>query len=644
MSYPHLFQPGAIGSLELKNRLICLSMSKNYANRDGSVTQRYVDYAVERARGGVGLIFLEAVYLRPQVKGRHLQLGIYDDRLISGLRRLTAAVRAEGARMGLQLNARGRQMSAAISGFQPVAPSAVPCPATGGAIPRPLTLEEIEAWVDAFGQGARRAREAGFDLVELHGATGYLIGQFLSPYSNKRTDAYGGSLENRLRFPLQVIARVRRVLGDDFPLSFRFCADEFIDGGLTLDDTRLIAPRLVAAGLDALNVTGGIYGARLTSTLPMGAEPGKLAYLAAEIKRLVQAPVVAAGKISTPDLAEEILRQGKADFIGLARVLHADPAYARKARQGRAEIIRPCITCNHCLEDLSLGMPIRCQVNAAAGRERELAPRPCRQVRRLVVIGGGPAGLEAARLAAERGCRVTLFEKERELGGHLRLWRRLPRHGEYADLLRYYCASLAALGIEARLGSEATVESVHDLAPDAVIVATGSAPYVPPFPGIERMRVTSAMHLVANDENAGPHVVVFGGSALGCLVAECLVQRGGRVTLCEPGPELAGDLAAAKRQALLAQLRQYPSLEPRPATTIEAVRPNSLLVQQGGVFSEIAEVSALVVAWTAAPERALLDRLKVEAAAPVAAVGDCVWPRGTLEAIHEGAAAAYALP
>ena len=336
MKYSHIFEPYTLRGMTLKNRLISAPCERNYANTDGSVTQKYIDYAAERAKGGVGLINVESIYIDPVGRGHIRQLGIYDDKLIPGLKRMTDAVHAHGAKIAAHLYASGRETSSYITGLQPIAPSNVPCKVlAGGDVPRELTLDEIKDQIEKFGDAARRSVAAGFDVIEVHGAHGYIIGQFLSPFTNKRTDEYGGSFEKRMRFPLEVVAKVRSVVGEDVPIAYRMSADEKVEGGITVDDSIRFSVELEKAGIDLIDISSGIYESIGWIAQSMAYPRGCLVEDGWKIKQKVGIPVSIVGRINHPDLAEEILASGKADFISLGESVACRSLLALES-QGRA--------------------------------------------------------------------------------------------------------------------------------------------------------------------------------------------------------------------------------------------------------------------------------------------------------------------
>ncbi|MEM3726324.1 MAG: NADH:flavin oxidoreductase, partial [Candidatus Bathyarchaeia archaeon] len=395
-----LFEPFQIGTMKLKNRIVMPPMGTNFSNEDGTVTQRLTNYHVERAKGGVGLIIVEGAYVEPRGKGSIKQLGVDHDNKIPGLRDLVTAVKANGAKVALQLFHGGRQSHSSIIGTQPVSASEVPCRLTGET-PRALTTSEIEELVEVFAEAARRVKEAGFDAVEIHGAHGYLINQFLSPLTNKRTDKYGGDVKKRARFLLEILERIREKVGESYPVLCRINGDDYIEGGIKLEEAKIIAKMLEDGGVDALHISGGIYDSPIpVTTAPMALPHGVMVHLAAGIKKVVNVPVIAVGRLDDPKLAEEILQQGKADLVSMGRALLADPYLPKKIADGALDEINPCIACDECIGRLFFNEDIACTVNAALGREEEYRIEKAKVRKRVLVVGGGPAGMEAARVSA----------------------------------------------------------------------------------------------------------------------------------------------------------------------------------------------------------------------------------------------------
>ncbi|MBM2831105.1 MAG: oxidase [Dehalococcoidia bacterium] len=468
--YSRLFEPYRLGSLALKNRIVMPAMAVAFASDEGHVTKRLLHYFTARARGGVGFIIVgyTSVDYRRGRTGPN-KLSIDDDRCIPGLSQLVETVHGEGLKVAVQLNHGGGYSPSSLTGLQPVAPSAVFC-RPGGDLPHPLTEAEIEEIVGRFAAAAGRAVKAGFDALEIHAASGYLINQFLSPSRNKRQDKYGGSLENRARFLLEIVGAIRQKMGKGYPLSVRINGSEYgIPGGITVDNAVALAVLLEKAGVDAVNVT--YFGARYPFVETE--EPdGSFIPLAAAVKKAVKVPVIAVGRIS-PRLGEEVLREGKADLVAIGRALLADPELPLKAFAGREEDINPCITCRYC-GFLTPHGETGCMVNPVLGREGDFNLRRTEKVKRVLVVGGGPAGMQAARVAALRGHEVTLVEKGQRLGGLLHTASRVPGYSRIADLARYSARQVEKAGVKVERGRAVTAATLEAIKPDAVVLATGA--------------------------------------------------------------------------------------------------------------------------------------------------------------------------
>jgi 2,4-dienoyl-CoA reductase-like NADH-dependent reductase (Old Yellow Enzyme family)/thioredoxin reductase len=637
--FEKLFEPGVIGGMRVRNRIISAPMERNYANPDGSVTQRYIDHLATKAAGGVGLIIVEATYVDPLGKGRVLELGIYDDRQIPAYARMAQAVHAQGAKIGLELVYGGRQSHSNVTGVQAHGPSQVTCNLPGyGELPRILSIDEIRVLVNKFGQAARRSKEAGFDMVELHCAHGYLIAQFMSPFANKRADEYGGSFEKRMRFPLEVIAAVRKAVGKDFPLATRLSGDEYIEGGLTNDDYVRIARMFEEAGVDLIDVSAGLYETAFSIVPPMGVRLGCNVHLAERIKSGVTIPVSIAGRINDAVFADSILKEGKVDFVSMARALHADPNFPRLSQQGKFEDICMCIGCNQgCIDTLGTMMPVYCVVNPLVGRERELALKPADHPKKVVVVGGGPGGLSAARVAALCGHKVTLYEKDNELGGQLRWARRAYKRGELEQCVRYLASQVRKAGVEVHLGSPMDKDSIHALKPDVVILATGAKPYRPFIPGSEQKHVCNYLEMLDGSVKPGKKVLVIGGKLVGAQVAHLVASQGGQAILTEPTPVICSDAGGRTKWVLLLEVQDNPRIEIRTNTSVEKIGPSSAILQSGGTYEEIQGIDTVVLCLGSSPENQLADELKWASRLPVIhTIGDCVVPRKMTEAIYEG--------
>ena len=645
MSFARLFEPGRVGAMEVKNRIIGSPMERNYCTADGRVTQRYIDYMAARARGGVGMMYTEATYVDPRGKGREFQMGLYDDNLIPQLARLVAAVHQHGGRVGPELNFGGRVVNPEVSGLESRAPSVVPYVGAGGWSPRALDRDDIAELVDSFAAAARRATEAGCDFVGIHGAHGYLLSQFLSPYCNKREDEYGGDLAGRMRFPLAVIAAVRRSIAPGMPVLFRISGDEHQENGITLADVCAIAPHLVAAGVDLIDVSAGMYETNWWITQPMEMPQGVLAPLAREVRKHVKVPVSVSGRLTDPSVAEHLLESGTCDFVTLGRALHADPEFPVKAREGRLAEICTCVACNQGCSDMhARGEPIVCLVNTTTGREREYAIRPTSAKKRIVVVGGGPAGLESARVLALRGHAVTLFERDDEPGGQLLLSRLVPGREELAGHLPWLVGEGRRAGVRFELGVEATSAMVLAEDPDLIVVATGAAPGLPAIPGIMDSPVVDPYEILRRPVGGSGRALVIGGGIRGIGVARVLAAKGVRVDLVEVGKELATDIASRSRRFQVGALVELPNVTVHLGTTVESLGEHDAVLWNGTERLELTDITLVVPTRTLLPVTRVSDDLYARGVAPpIFLLGDCVQPRTALDAIHEAAALGHRL-
>jgi 2,4-dienoyl-CoA reductase-like NADH-dependent reductase (Old Yellow Enzyme family)/thioredoxin reductase len=633
-----LFSPLQIGPLELKNRIVMAPMATHYADETGAVTERLKNYYLERARGGVGLIIVESGYIDPLGRGGTRRMGLHEDRLIPGLKGLVDAVHAEGAKISSLLHHAGRQIDVKNTcGQYPVSASSLPS-GMEAVVPRTLKVHEIEGLVEAFGQAARRSLAAGFDAILIHAAHGYLIHQFLSPLSNMRRDRYGGTFSRRLRFLQEIVFRCQESVGKDYPLMVRISASEFIPGGITLKDGQKIARRLEEWGVKAIHVSGGTHDTVEMEIPPMSIPRGCLVHLAEGIKKAVRIPVGTVGKIMEPKMAEEILQQGRADLIAMGRALLADPEFSQKAREGRVEDIRPCIAClQGCRDHLYQGLPITCLVNPRAGMEAEYKIEPAKIRKKVLIIGGGPGGMEAARVAAFRGHEVTLAEKENHLGGQFHLASLPDRKGEIRAYLGYLSGQLKKLGVKIRLSQEVTPEKLKEMKADSVILAAGGIPLLSAISGIDRGNVITAWQALARPEKVGKNVVIIGGGSVGAETAEFLVDRKKDVTLVEMLPEIAGDAEKVNRKVLLRSLGEK-GVMIRVLTQATAILAEGVEVEFGG-RKETLPADTVVLATGIRPNNELEAALRA-LPAELHKVGDCVKPRKAIDAIHEGFQAA----
>jgi len=626
-----LFEPAYIAGVQIRNRLVMPPMGTGYASEDGEVTDRLIYYYEARARGGVGLVIVEATCVDYPVSAivPH-QLRVDGDRFIPGLSRLVERIHAHGAKVFLQLFHAGRVARSSVSGMQPVAPSPIPAPR--GEMPRELSREEISEVVSKFAQAALRAQKAGFDGVEVHGAHQYLITQFLSPWSNKRQDEYGGELKGRARFLLEIIGAIKELVGPDYPVACRINGQEFGVEGITPEEAQELARFLEGVGVAAIHVSAFGYGHPIMwASTP--AVPGFLLPLAEGIKRRVGVPVIAVGRI-TPQLAEEALAQGRADFIAMGRALIADPELPNKLAAGNPEDIRPCTGCVECRDGLLLHQALSCSVNPAVGREEELRPRPAVRKKRVLIVGGGPAGLEAAGTAASRGHEVLLYEKEPRLGGQLLAADKAPFKEDLGTLTRYLIKRAEKAGVRIELSSEVRPELALELNPDVLIVATGSVGFVPVIPGVEKKPVVMAVQVLKGEVETGERVIVIGGEMVGCEAAEFLAERGKRVAVTRRSGEMATKLNPSPRMALLDRLARK-GVRLLTGVTYERITDEGLVIINQEGQREVIPADTIVIAAGARPNRELAQALQGKLP-DIKVIGDAQEPRKLRDAISEG--------
>jgi 2,4-dienoyl-CoA reductase-like NADH-dependent reductase (Old Yellow Enzyme family)/thioredoxin reductase len=635
---PSPFEPIRIGSLELPNRLAMAPMKTAFGTTSGEVTERLLAYFRRRAEGGVGLIISEPLYVDKRGREHPKQLGIDADDKLEGLGRLADAVHRAGARIFAHLNHGGRAAMPMVAGQAPEAPSKCTCPSTG-IEPEVLEGGRIAEIINAFARAALRAKEVGFDGVEIQFGLGYLVSQFLSPATNLRTDGYGGDAEGRMRFGAEVYSSVRQAVGESFPIGVRISGSEKVAGGLDIEDAKSLVRRLESWGADLIHVaTGSSCDSPPWYFQHMALSPGTNESLAGQVRNEVAIPVMAAGRLGDPPRIRDILGAEMVDMVALGRPLLADPDLPRKMIEGRDEEVLLCGQClQGCLANVKSGKGIGCNINPTVGYEIEEIGAAAR-AKRVVVVGGGPAGLSAALAAHGRGHRVTLFEKNR-LGGQFALAFLPPAKQRMEKPLRSLIAQLERSGVEIRLGEEATRDELQTLRPDVVIVATGSRPAIPDIPGLDQP--VTAEEVLTEARETGNRVLVLGGGMVGVETAEFLAKRGKQIAVVEMLDEMAEDMDPVSRKLLFNRLASLP-VELHRKTRLVRVENGRALVDQGGQQRDLGPFDSVVVATGNRPFDPLSEECLRKGIA-VKVVGDAKKPGKAYDAVRSGHVAGMAV-
>ena len=631
-SFKTLFSPFRIGNLELKNRIVMPPMATNFAGEDGSVNDRHIAYYIKRIRGGVGYITFEHTGVLQQGRAFPNMALIDSDQNIPSFRKLVKAIHQENGKILIQINHAGRQTSASITGSPIVAPSAIPCPVRKE-MPQALSHKEIQKIVEAFGEAARRVKESEADGVEIHMAHGYLINQFLSPFSNKREDEYGGDADRRMRMAIEVLRTVRNQVGPDFTVLCRISADEYVEGGLKLGDTKEIAKALERNGADALHISACVAASGYLNHPPYYAEEGVFVHLAQGIKSVVSIPIIAVGRIRTPELANQILEEKKADLISMGRALIADPDLPLKALEGKTDEILPCISCNRCVQSIRKGA-LQCAVNAETGREGIFKLQKTERPKKVWIIGGGPAGMKAAEIAARRGHQVTLYEKKEKLGGRFLLASIPPKKQILKDFIDQLERRLQKLPIKIIIGKPFSPASLRRGKPDGVIIATGAKPFFPPIDGIQGAKAISVEDALSSSTPLGEKVLVVGGGGIGAEVADYLSENRKEVTLIEMREGIALDQVGHLQHFLNKRLREK-GVQILISTKAIRFEKEGLWVEDRQGTRKLEGFDSIVIALGSIPNDELVKWLKGKVP-EIYVVGDASKPREVMEAVFEG--------
>lgn len=645
----HLLSPIKIRNLEIPNRLVLPPMGTGLGNAGGTVSDATLAYIKRRAQSGVGLVITEVTAVDPLGQITPKQLAIWNDDFIPGLTRMADVIHAQGAKAALQLHHSGRENYRLLKEKKAVGPSAIPSFIFGfvGA-PRELSLGEVQDLIAAFGAGAKRAKAAGFDMVELHGAHGYLLMQFLSAHSNQRTDRYGGDFRGRARFMIECLEETRKQVGTDFPISIRISGEECVKNGFTLNDIRTIVPDLVAAGADVLHVSFGTHGSpevnidTPNASAPVEYDPGFKAYLARGVKELVKVPVISVGRYTDPFFMDEVIARGDADMIAVARQNLADPDFLNNAIAGHPEDTLECLACNQgCIEREALELqPIRCAINPQTGQELICPAGPAAVKRNVWVVGGGPAGLTAALEAARLGHRVTLYERENRTGGNVRYAALSPHKIVYDRFVQTLTAKCKKQGVDIRLNTKVTEAMLSEGKPEAVILAIGADKTACPAEGADAKVVCDAWQVLDGTVKPKNHVVVIGAGLVGLETADFLREKGVQeitvVEMLAKPPVLA---QAAHGQMLYRRLHEH-GVKLMYGTKVKKIEEDAVVVESKDGEKKLGPIEQVIVAIGVTPRSELKDALEKKGIRHFV-VGDAVAPRRIIEATTDGANAAW---
>jgi 2,4-dienoyl-CoA reductase-like NADH-dependent reductase (Old Yellow Enzyme family) len=606
-----LFSPFTIKTITLKNRIVMPPLASFLIGSDGSISDPTIEHYRRRAAGGPAMVMMEASSVSPEGVVSPHQARIYDNRFIDGLAKIARAIKEEGAVAAIQIHHGGRQTSAKVIKRKPLAPSPLPCPTIRGEV-QPLTIDGIQELVQKFGDAAERARQAGFELIEIHGAHGYLINQFLSNFSNIREDRYGGDITGRTRFAKEIVEEIRKRVGQAFPISFKISAEEYVERGLTTKESLEILKILVDAGIDAVQVSAGNDLTAEWICQPMFMEKACLVDSASQVKNALDIPVMAVGRINDPYVADEIIDREQADLVCIGRGLLADPEMPLKAKEGRFDEIRTCIACNTCMQFIQTENP-----------------------KKVMVVGGGPGGLNVAWVAAKRGHEVHVYEKRSALGGQL-LPGSVPGHkAELKSLIKFQEKQVEIFGVKCHLNHEVGEGDIKAENPDVIVLATGSLPAIPPVEGIEKDIVLTYEDVLNGDRPTYKKAVVIGGGPTGLELALHLAEYGCSMTVVEMLPKIGSGLEAMTKKILLQKLNEH-RVQIMTETKLLEIEDDGVSVVDRDGMKLFIEAEKVVIAIGTRPDKKLYEKIK-PLGFEIHQIGDCLEPRTVQVAIFESA-------
>ena len=631
-----LFTPIKIGNMEVKNRFMLAPMENGLAHFGGEVSDRLINFFVDRVEKGIGIIVTGSISVSPEGSGLPTQLALYDDKFVDGLTKMNDAVHNAGGKIAAQIYHAGRQATQAVTGIQPIAPTALRCEVMDND-PREMTLEDIEDINEKFVKAAKRAVKAGFDMIEVHFAHGYLLHSFLSPHSNKRSDEFGGSFENRCRFPMMVFNNIMKAVEGKIPVTIRISADEYLEDGLKYDEVKEICKMVEKAGGAAISLTAGSYDSIEYCIQPMFVKQGFLIPYSEKIKKEVSIPVIVAGRLNNAKLIESIVEDDKADMVAIGRGIIADEDLIIKIKEHKYESIKYCVACNQgCIDKVLQGEGINCLVNARTSYEDERNIEKAETTKKVVIIGGGPAGLEAARVATLRGHDVVVVEKEEVLGGKMETLSTPPEKETFLLYKQFLLTQVNKLNINKIKRNIKSAKDIEDLNPDVVIVATGASQALPPIKGIDSKSVVLAEDILNNTIEPMDKIAIIGGGLVGTETAKYLGNKGKKVDIIEMMDGIAKDSGVTFAGHVFKKLEEY-----NVGIHVNS-RVNLITENQIHFNDEVLDIDQVVIASGYIPNNKIVSELK-ENYKEVIVIGDANQPRRILDATSEAFLATYKL-
>jgi 2,4-dienoyl-CoA reductase-like NADH-dependent reductase (Old Yellow Enzyme family)/thioredoxin reductase len=630
-----LLEPIKIRKITLRNRIVMPAMDTNMGDKKGNVTDKMIKYYEERAKGGVGLIILEPAYFDRRGRQSEKMLRIDSDDAIEGFRKVTSAIKKHGAGVLIQMYHAGSQAASFITGMTPVSASDVPCQLTGE-VPIPLIVEDIQNLIKSYAAGAERAKRGGFDGVEVHAGHGYILNQFLSPANNKRTDKYGGPLENRMRLVIEILHAIRKKCGPDFIICYRLNGDDFVDNGLKIEETIEVAKALEENGVDLIHISAGVFECEGFPTVPyMNYPKATFSDFAAQVKdSLDHTPVITVGRINH-EIGEQILQEGKADLVAIGRGLLGDPYLPKKVEAGKTEAIRQCISCNTCINQILINKPVACALNANLyGSDEEIGEAEIKK--KVLIIGAGPGGLEAARVAKLRGHEVLLIEKGIKLGGSLHLAKAAPMKKDVDVAIRYYEYWLEQMGVEIRLNSPYSSQIIEEYKPDVVVLATGAVPIIPPIKGLDQRQFYTFEEILKGKIPLGHNVMIIGGGMVGLEVAERLSHLSKSVTIVEMLRRIGANVHMMVAKEVVPLIEKDQRIDIHVNTKVEEIRENYIIGSKKDESNPVQiEFDSLVIATGSKPNDGLVTEIE-PLVSEIHKIGDCKKTRKIIDAVQEG--------